>query len=86
MTSEKPVDDSVEQLKTIRDELKLQAHLLEMELEDEWQDMEKKWDELNRYLKPVEEATEEAVSDVGAAVSLLVDEIGKGYEKIKNAL
>lgn len=86
MTSEKPVDDSVEQLKTIRDELKLQAHLLEMELEDEWQDMEKKWDELNQYLKPVEEATEEAVSDVGAAVSLLVDEIGKGYEKIKNAL
>lgn len=86
MTSEKPVDDSVEQLKTIRDELKLQAHLLEMELEDEWKDMEKKWDELNRYLKPVEEATEEAVSDVGAAVSLLVDEIGKGYEKIKNAL
>ena len=86
MTTEQRIDDSVERLKTLRDELKLQAHLLEMELEDEWKDMEKKWDELNRHLQPVEAATEEAAGDVGAAIGLLIDEIGKGYQKIKNAL
>lgn len=38
------------QLKTLRDTLKLRSHLFELELKDEWQQLEKKAQQLEAYL------------------------------------
>ncbi len=39
------------QLKVERDALHLQAHLLKLDLLDEWQKSEKKWEQLNQKLQ-----------------------------------
>lgn len=76
----------IEDIKTTRDELKLKAHLFEMEMQDEWAALEKKWDGLDLNLDDAGAAAKEAAGNVGAAAGLLIEELGKGYKKIKDAL
>lgn len=84
MTDSNDTASLVEDLKTTRDELKLKAHLFEMDMKNEWTDLEKKWDGLN--LDDATDAAKESAGNVGAAASLLIEELGKGYKKIKDAL
>ncbi|MBT3142088.1 hypothetical protein DS909_13040 [Phaeobacter gallaeciensis] len=86
MTDSKDTASLVEDLKTTRDELKLKAHLFEMDMKNEWADLEKKWDGLDLNLDDASDAAKESAGNVGAAASLLIEELGKGYKKIKAAL
>lgn len=75
----------VKNLDQLRDELKLKAHLLKAELQDQWSDLEKKWEELSGHMQPVKTAAGESAKDVGSAVESLVAALKKGYERIKDA-
>ena len=75
----------VKNLDQLRDELKLKAHLLKAELQDQWSDLEKKWEELSSHMQPVKSAAGESAKDVGSAVESLVAALKKGYERIKDA-
>jgi len=76
----------VEDLKRQRDELELKLHLGKAEVRDEWAKLETKLDELKVTLSKVGREAGKSAEGVGAAVGLVVDEIKKGYERIKNAL
>ncbi len=71
----------VEDLKQLRDELRLQMHLGSMEIQDEWEELEKKWTEFTH--KAELEAT---AKGVGSALETVGDELMKGYERMKKAL
>ena len=75
----------VKNLDQLRDELKLKAHLLKAELQDQRGDLEKKWEELSGHMQPVKAAAGESAKDVGSAVESLVAALKKGYERIKDA-
>jgi molybdopterin converting factor small subunit len=75
----------VKNLGQLRDELKLKAHLLKAELQDQLHDLEKKWDELGTQMHPVKEAAGESAKELGSAVESLVAALKKGYERIKEA-
>jgi hypothetical protein len=75
----------VKDLGQLRDELKLKAHLLKAELQDQWRDLEKKWDELGTQMEPVRAAAGESAKEVGTAVESLVAALKKGYERLKDA-
>lgn len=75
----------VKNLGQLRDELKLKAHLLKAELQDQLHDLEKKWDELGTQMNPVKEAAGESAKELGSAVESLVAALKKGYERIKEA-
>ncbi len=75
----------VKDLGQLRDELKLKAHLLKSELKDQWNDLEKKWDELGSQMHPVKEAAGESAKELGSAMESLVAALKKGYERIKEA-
>ncbi len=78
-----------EQLKKLRDTLKLKAHLLEMELQDEWQELEKKAHELEIHL--VQRARQLGVAEehyyVGSdqEIKKLVDAMSDLDAKAKNS-
>lgn len=73
-------------LAQLRDELKLQVHLAKADVKTEWEKYEMKWKELQRKLTVVETASAETAREVREAIKLLMQELAKGYERIRAAL
>jgi seryl-tRNA synthetase len=84
------INEMVEKLKTWRDELNVQAHLMKADAKDEWVELEKKWNQLVTSAKTLEpKATEiandiaEDVKDNATKISQLLTE---KYAQIKETL
>jgi hypothetical protein len=73
--------DYMENLKRLRDEIQLKIHLGSMELKDEWERLDKKWDEFVRKAQ-----FEKTAADLNTALENLAAELQKGYERLKKAL
>ena len=71
----------IEELKQKRDELAVQVKLGSMEAKQEWEELEKKFEEF-----AAKAGLEETASGVGTAASALADELKKGYERLTKAL
>ena len=82
----KQLNKAVKDLKRQRDELKQQLHLGEAQARDEWKKLETKFDELKGTLSKVGKEAGKSAEGVVAALGLAVDEIQKGYKRIKKAL
>jgi hypothetical protein len=80
------MNKAIQNLAATRDELRVQAHLLKMEAKNDWNELEQKWEKLQKDLEPTKEAASEASQNIAAAHSLLIQEISNGYSKIKEAL
>lgn len=76
------VSGLIEELKKERDELRVKISLAKLEAEDDWQQIEKKLNKLEAKAREIGGATAEASKDVGAAASLLGQEIRKGLKAI----
>ena len=70
-----------DELKQLWDELRLQVHLGSMELQQEWQRLEKKWSEFSRKaeLQKTGAGLEKVVMDLGTELKL-------AYERLSKAL
>lgn len=75
-----------EEVKTRRDELRVQAHLAKAEMKDLWEELEGKWNEFEPKAKQVAGATAEASKDIAGAARELGKEILAGYDRIKKSL
>lgn len=84
------LDDKMEKilgkLKTERDELRVQLHLLTAEAKDEWEEMEKRWEHIESRMKRAGDAAADAGEDVAAAGKQLAEEIGNAYQRIRKSL
>ncbi len=74
-------DRIVEDLKSLRDEARVKAHLGTMELQDEWHKLEAKWENFEARAK-----LDRSARDVGAALDLLGAELKAAYERIAKAI
>ncbi|MFN3347955.1 hypothetical protein [Pseudorhodoplanes sp.] len=68
-------------LKQLRDEARLKAHLGTMVLKDEWETLERKWETFEARAK-----LDRSAKDVGAALDLLAQELKTAYERIAKAV
>lgn len=75
-----------ENLAQLRDDLKVRIHLGEMDARDEWQKLEPKWWGLQRKVVAIENASAGAAQEITAAADLLIEELFKGYDRIRKAL
>lgn len=73
-------------LKTMRDELRVQAHLAKAEMKDLWVELEGKWKEFEPKAREVGAATAEASKDVANAAKSLGKEILAGYDRIRKSM
>ena len=73
----------VDDLKTQRDELAVKIHLARQEARDEWDALEKKLEHLRARAGVVGKEAGEAADDVRAAARQLIDELKKGYERVR---
>jgi CBS domain-containing protein len=80
------MDKEIDELRRVRDELKVRVHLAKAEAKDRWDELEQKFRRLESKGHQIAQASEAPMRDVADAARLLVDEIREGYRRIKEAL
>ena len=66
-----------------RDELEVQLNLAKAEARDEWEEIEKRWAKVKSKVGRAGDEATEVADDVGDAAKLLLEEIGKGYQRLR---
>ncbi len=66
-----------------RDELRLKLHLAKADARDEWDELERKWTEVQGKFSQLQKSAGESMEGIEAAARLLGDEILKGYDRIR---
>jgi hypothetical protein len=80
------IHEEVEELRRLRDELRVRLHLARVEARDRFERLEKSWQHLEARLRRIREESREDLGDIGQAARLLVDEIREGYRHLRQLL
>jgi len=75
------LDDRVSGLKQIRDELRVQVHLAKKEVQDDWEELEDKMEDMVAKAQLTETG-----EGVGEAIEQLGQELKLGYRRIRDAI
>lgn len=78
---QKHVKRDFEDLKRMRDELRLQAHLAKADLRDAVARLEERWPEVEAGVERMEKATGHAVNELAKAAKEMVSDLRKAYRK-----
>ncbi len=78
--------EEFDDLKRMRDELRVRVHLGKAEAKELWEKLEHKFGEVEGKVKLVSRESREPLEEVGEAARLLVGEIRDGYKRIRDAL
>lgn len=78
--------EEVEELRRVRDELRVQIHLARAEARERWEDLEKRWQHLEGKLRVLRAESRDSLGEIGEAGRLLADEIRKGYRHLRSLL
>ncbi|MDH3504503.1 MAG: hypothetical protein OEZ41_06190 [Nitrospirota bacterium] len=73
-------------LKRQRDELQVKLHLAKAEARDEWAKLETRWEDVKTKMEAVRKEASHTTESVGSGLSLVLDELKKGYDNIRKAL
>ena len=75
-----------EDLKTQRDELRVQVHLATADLADELEALEPKWNAARDQYDDLKDETEEAAKEVRQALNIIAEELSTAYHNIKSRM
>ena len=84
--SNEDLQQMVASLKQQRDELNLKLHLAKADGRDEWAKLETQWEEVRTKLDITCKEASHTAGAVASALELALDEIKKGYERIRRSL
>ncbi len=76
----------VETLKTERDELKLKLHLATMDVKEEFDGMDEKWDEVMAKAAELADDSKEISEEVLAKAKIVAEEVKESYQRITTRL
>ena len=77
---------TAESLKQQRDELRVRLHLGKADAKDEWSRLETQWEVLRPKLEAAREEAGKTAESVGAALSLAMEELKNGHERLRKRL
>jgi hypothetical protein len=75
-----------EELRQIRDELRVKAHLGRLEAEEKWNELEGRWEDLEAKARQIGRESGAKLEDVRAAAKLLTGELREAYQDIKRRI
>ncbi len=78
--------EEFDNLRGVRDELRVQVELGRAELRDRWEELERRWHQLEGRLKLARQGLREDGQDVREAARLLVSELREGYDHLRERL
>jgi hypothetical protein len=82
------LDDTIAQLKRLRDETRLQMHLASKEIKEEWDELEEKMEEFSGKAKQFakDAKLKETGAGLGSALGKVGQELKEGYKRVRDAL
>ena len=82
--SEKPghIREIIEGLQQQRDEIAVRMHLAKAEVRDDWEKLEKRWQELHRKYEPIKHTLEDTSENVLAGLKLTAHELTDGFKRV----
>ena len=80
------IDDLWENLKTQRDEMRVQAHLARAEFRDEWDELEKKWQKAEQAFGRLQDQAVETTTEMQRSTKVVMEEIASAYDRIRKRL
>jgi hypothetical protein len=75
-----------ENLRTLRDELRVKIHLGKAEARDKWETLESDWQHVETKIKALGHETKESAKEVGEATEVLVDELRDAYRRLRDLI
>lgn len=76
----------IDELKQQRDELRVKLHLAKADARDEWELLEKQWEQVLAKLEVAREEAGRTAQGVGSALRLAAEEIKRGYDRIRQRM
>jgi len=80
------ITKGAEHLKQQRDQLRVKLHLAKADAKDEWARLEKQWEEMRPKLDAAREEAGKTAESVGTALSLAMEELKRGYDRLRKRL
>ena len=80
------IQEEIEELRGMRDELKLKVHLGKLEPQERFDHAEKEWARLEGKLKLFTSESRDSAEKVGEALKLTVSEIRDAYRHLRKLL
>jgi hypothetical protein len=74
------LSDELDQLRRLRDELRVQLHLGKTEVKQEWDRLEKRWVEVEGRIK---HSGEDRIQEIGDSVKELLHDIRQSYDYLR---
>lgn len=75
----------IDSLEGLREELRLQAHLLQAEAKDRWQEAETRWSQAQRDLHVLRSTAAHSRDELAAALALTAEALRKSYQDLREA-
>jgi len=88
MTEQSPLTDfkrELATLATLRDELKLKAHLARAELKTQFDDLERRWLLADEQFQRAKNRVQQDGAVVEHKVTVLLEDLKRGYQNVKRA-
>ena len=80
------LDHEVDELRRVRDELKVRIHLGKADARDLWERLEKRFAEVEAQVKRTAQRTEAPLHEMGEATRKIFDELRAGYRELHRQL
>jgi len=80
------VSTLIDDLKQQRDEIRVRLHLAKAEAKEEWERLETKWEHVRGKMGVVGREAGKTAQEVGTALNLAVEELRRGYERVRKLL
>jgi CBS domain-containing protein len=80
------MDRELEELRRVRDELRVRIHLGRKDAQDRWEQLERRMGELEAHAKRAAQRTEAPLHELGEATRHLIDELRNGYRDLRKLL
>ena len=80
------IDDLWKNLKTQRDEMRVQANLARAEFRDEMEGLEKKWQKAEQAFDHLQDKAVETTAEMQSSAKVVMEEISSAYDRIRRRL
>jgi predicted nucleic acid-binding Zn-ribbon protein len=80
------INQEFENLRTLRDELRVKIELGKAEVRDKWEELEGDWQHVEGKIRVLGEETRESAKEVGEATEILVGELRDAYRRLRDLL
>ncbi|MFT5443363.1 MAG: chromosome segregation ATPase [Myxococcota bacterium] len=80
------VENEFNTARQVRDELRLQVHLANAELREQWDKLEGGWQHLEGRLKVLGNESDDVAEEVGETLHVLAEQLSEGYRRIKTLI